>query len=136
MNGYTGFDIVMLTGGEPLLRPDLVLETVADVRKKSKAMIIVYTAMMHDVEQFRDVLREVDGITLTLHEQQDIKDFEMLCKRLTPAELAGKSMRLNIFSNVSCSAIPEYWVVKDNIEWIKECPLPDGETLERLPVGI
>ena len=39
------------------------------------------------------------------------------------------SMRLNIFKGVEVGKLELDWIVKDNIVWIKDCPLPEGETL-------
>lgn len=47
----------------------------------------------------------------------------------------GKSMRLNLFSNIK-EALPKdidlsMWHIKD-IEWIKDCPVPKGEDFRRV----
>ena len=43
-----------------------------------------------------------------------------------------KSLRLKVFKGVDVSGIDlSLWDVKDNIEWIKDCPLPEDEVLMR-----
>ena len=130
-HNYKQFDMVLLTGGEPLLRPKLVRTVIDKIYKESKAIIIIYTALAHLPYTFCALLELVDGITLTIYEQQDVPDFERLCKKLTNSNIMGKTMRLNIFDDIVIPTIPEYWRVK-RIKWIKNCPLPDGEILGRL----
>lgn len=133
VDGYADYDLIMLTGGEPLLRPDIIRDTVKDIRSQTDAKIIVYTAMAYHLSTFLGCLRIVDGITLTLHTQPDAADFTRLCTfYLAPHHVAGKSMRLNVFKGVTCAGIPAYWQVKKDIEWIKNCPLPEGEVFKRL----
>lgn len=130
---YLNYNMVMLTGGEPMLRPDVIKETVTEIRLQSEAKIVIYTAMTKDPERFLDILSLVDGVTLTLHDQADVKPFKHLCDCLSASDLKGKTMWLNIFDEVECCRIPEYWQVKDKMVWIKNCPLPDNEVLMRLP---
>jgi molybdenum cofactor biosynthesis enzyme MoaA len=41
---YTGWDVIMLTGGEPMLMPGLVLLTIGFIRTRNpKAKVYVYT---------------------------------------------------------------------------------------------
>lgn len=131
---YKNFDEIFLTGGEPLLRPDIIKDTIAKIKKESTANIFLYTAMTSDVSEFKEILKIVNGITLTLHTQKDIKPFENLLNNLSEDEVYNKSMRLNIFKNVKHNNvnIPQYWDVKNGIVWIKNCPLPDGEVIMKL----
>ena len=69
----------MLTGGEPMLKPELIKKVVTDIRKENYcAPIILYTAKVDDIVKTLEVLDAVDGITLTLHTRNDIQPFRKL----------------------------------------------------------
>lgn len=127
---YDGYDMIMLTGGEPMLRPGLVCETVAQIRAQSDARIILYTAR---VVGLADIAPLLDGITLTLHEQADVRPFEALELPPRSWRTAIKSLRLNVFAGVNISGVDTAgWQVKAGIEWIEDCPLPEDEVFMRL----
>lgn len=125
---YSPYDMILLTGGEPMMYPHVIDAAVAEIRDTSEAPIIVYTAMTSLLNRFVRILNIVDGFTVTLHEQADIAPFLRLCEYLRPREVRGKSMRLNVFAGIEVHAAG-YWDVKRNIEWLADCPLPEGEVL-------
>lgn len=131
---FEGYDMVMLTGGEPMLKPDLVIETAERVRASSMAKIILYTAKSRRALDLIAVMHWLDGVTLTLHEQYDVEAFIQLNKLIQRSPfLFCKDLRLNVFSNVNIDGLnTRFWQVKDGIEWIKDCPLPEGEVIQRL----
>jgi hypothetical protein len=130
---FSQYDEILLTGGEPMLNPDKVIKLAKRIRDESAAKIYVYTAKVDDIRATLDVLRVTDGITLTLHEQSDVPDFFRLSETLFMiGPIEGKSLRLNIFKGISVSVPMRYWQVKDDIEWIKDCPLPKDEVFKRL----
>lgn len=57
----------MLTGGEPMLRPDVIRSAVSDIRAQTDAPVYLYTAMTHGLD---DILPIIDGLTLTIHEEE------------------------------------------------------------------
>ena len=128
---FTGYDLIMLTGGEPMLKPKLIKSTAKAIRAQTNAPIIVYTAKTSKPDGFIDVLRNVDGVTLTLHTQGDVAGFYRLNEKLLTARLEPKSLRLNVFKGIKVD-VPIYWQVKNNIEWIANCPLPSNEVFMRL----
>ena len=100
VSDFFGFEDVVLTGGEPLLRPGLVIDVARQIRRQNPlARIFLYTAMTSDIKLFKEILREVDGITVTIHEDVDKGPFFQLAKRLSGArpEVLGKSLRVNAF---------------------------------------
>jgi hypothetical protein len=129
---FTGYRLIMLTGGEPLTVPFVLKSVISDIRKVVDTPIVIYTAMMHKISLFHELLSYIDGVTLTIHEPEDIPDFMRLCDSLTPAMLAGKSMRLNIFKGCTPDFIPSYWKVRADMEWMKDCPLPENEVFMQL----
>lgn len=129
---YTGYDEILLTGGEPLLHPNIVKHTIRRIRKETATPIYLYTAT-NNVTAFLDILQYVDGICLTIHEQRDVQPFKILNKILMTINTSGRSLRLNIFHNIILGNINLIkWKVKNNIAWIKNYPLPENEIFMRL----
>jgi hypothetical protein len=127
---YSAFDEIYLTGGEPLLRPSLILEAVRDIRRENEdAPIYVYSAHF-DMAKMATVWPIVDGFTMTIHEQVDVQDFIEMDNAIKVSH--GKSLRLNIFAGIDMDGVDtSKWAVKDGIEWIENCPLPEDETFMR-----
>jgi hypothetical protein len=47
--------------------------------------------------------------------------------------LKSKSLRLNVFHGISLKGIDtSCWIIKKDMKWIKNCPLPKDEVLKRL----
>ena len=135
---YSPYDVIMLTGGEVMLDPMLVFKTIRAIRRaNSKAKIYIYTAYLKDIGPMTGLLADADGLCVTLHEQADIDAWKQFGRYLY-APLPEKSLRLNIFKGVELSdedikkASVAEWVVKRDIEWIKDCPLPSDEVFMRL----
>lgn len=130
---FKGYDEIILTGGEPLLNPGLIRETVRRIRAESSAPIYLYTAWRDDPWLLATTLMLVDGITLTLHTRKDTEPFEEFNKVIKFLGIEGKSLRLNVFHGVSTGkADLSNWVVKKNMRWIKDCPLPTDEVFMRV----
>ena len=130
---YKEYNEIVLTGGEPMLMPEFVKHVVKKIRQEnSEAKIYMYTAKV-DTKEIYDVLKIIDGITVTLHEQEDVEPFLSLDTELYYRHHATKSLRVNVFSNVKFDKnfIFMPWKIKDKIEWIKDCPLPENEVLMR-----
>lgn len=135
---FKNYDEFILTGGEPLLDMPLLFGAIAKIiNKKMDARILVYTAKTDDIFDFGCVLTVVDGMTVTLHEQDDVEPLRQLLMNISSDAFLQKSMRLNIFSGIVLDMGTQQlikeggWVVKDNMEWIENCPLPEGEILRR-----
>lgn len=123
VGSYDGYDQIILTGGEPMLNPELVVCVAADIKSRTNAMVILYTARPGELP---GVMPFLDGVTVTLHEQADVAEFEKL------PWLPG-SLRLNVFDNVDLTGVDvSSWWVKSGIQWIKDCPLPEDEVFMRL----
>lgn len=130
---FTGYDQIMLTGGEPMLNPGLVANTVTRIWQQGvTAPIYMYTAKTDDKAVLLKCLTFLEGITVTLHTQKDVKPFLEFETERVRIQATG-SLRLNIFKGVKLPLVNlTDWVVKDNIVWIKNCPLPPDEVLMRL----
>jgi len=130
---FSGYDLIMLTGGEPMLKPEMVLQTIEAIRRQTAAPVYVYTADVDNLDSAFAILAAADGITLTLHEQSDVDNFQTFDHCMVMKQITGKSLRLNVFKGVDLADVcTSGWQVKDNIEWIEDCPLPSDETFMRL----
>lgn len=128
---YTPYTLIMLTGGEPMLRPEFVLRVVERIRESTNAPIILYTAWAKDKKALAKVLDHIDGMTLTLHSSEDIRDFQEFDKYYPVEKKQKKMLRLNVFAEVGKVEASSSWQVKNEIQWIKNCPLPEGEVFMR-----
>lgn len=130
VKSFKAYEQVLITGGEPMLIPDLVIDIARQVRRENpETRIFVYTANLQRVQDVLAVLREVDGITVTLHNQGDVPDLLRLDRLLLHNSIY--SLRLNVFKGVVVPELWAPWAIKDNIEWIENCPLPEGEVFGR-----
>lgn len=130
VKSFKGYSEILITGGEPMLYPNKIIECVNKIRQVSDANIYLYTAYIYQIATVLNILDEIDGITLTLHDKCDIEDLKRLNRCLLPSIFLYKSMRLNIFDNIDVSDIDlKLWKIKDNMVWIENCPLPKDEIL-------
>lgn len=130
---YSGYELIMLTGGEPMLKPEALIKIIAKIRQQTSAPIYVYTADVDDLDATFAVLEVADGITLTLHDQSDVENFQIFDHCMVMKQISGKSMRLNVFKGIDLTGVDTRgWQVKDNIEWIENCPLPQNEKFMKL----
>lgn len=129
---YEGYDEILLTGGEPLLNPTLIINTVKDIiAQNDTANIYVYTAKTKPAHSLCEILQWVDGLTLTLHTRKDLEPFIFFNDILCDTE--AKSLRLNVFRGISLRGIDlSRWIIRKNIKWIKDCPIPQDEVFMRL----
>ena len=99
-------------------------------RVKPKTAIFVYTAKTDNDVALLWTLVWADGITVTLHKQSDVEPFLKFAKKAIPW-VGTKSLRLNVFKGIKMK-YPKGWIVKDNMVWQKNCPLPKDEVFMRL----
>lgn len=101
--------------------------------------LYVYTALC-DWMKLKRVLDHVDGIVLTPHSKESaeaFKEFNDLVNASTILinnPLESKSLRLNLFPDIKEYLKDEDlsgWQVKD-MQWIKDCPVPEGEDFRRV----
>lgn len=140
----THYEMVLLTGGEPLLKYTLVLGLCDQLRRKGyKGQIIIYASRNliprgHWIELFKFI----DGVTYTIHDENegtvshkdmdDLHDMQTLF-RCYPQ----KSFRLNLAPTLESNIpiIPEVWGSIKIKKWLEDCPLPTNETLYIIPEG-
>lgn len=135
------FDKILITGGEPMLFPQKLIDLCIDIRSNSKAKLILYTAKTNQLMMLMIIMHYVDGLTVTIHEDSDIQSFINFNNSLRVylrEHNMTKKLRLNVFSGDFSSTALEnedlsIWNVDMNRQWIKDAPLPENEELFELP---
>ena len=126
---YKGYDEIILTGGEPMLYPEMVLKLLQTIRDETGTPIYMYTAKVDGIESVA-IYKQLDGITVTLHDQKDVLPFWYF---LLALNTDNKSKQVNIFKGVDATHLFLWnWNVKNNIDWIEDCPLPQNEVFMRV----
>lgn len=136
------YDEILITGGEPLLYPEKLIGFLKALNVVSDAKLILYTAMTVHRRKLPlfDVMPYLDGVTITLHEQNDVDNLKSLLYNIEGLDplfetnpFENKSLRLNVFKGIDISGLDlSDWEVKDNMEWIKDCPLPENEEFKQI----
>lgn len=140
------YDEISITGGEPLMQYVCgnTFQLSDSIKKVNKAQgintkLYIYTASFNCFVLIQ-AIECFDGIVLTPHKADDIEQFikfnelllDMKEEELLPKE---RSLRLNLFADMK-ALLPKdidlsLWKVKD-IEWIENCPVPEGEDFRRI----
>ena len=134
VESFVGYDEILITGGEPLMRPYTIFTVVGEIRRQTVMPIYLYTARTSDIQLFLSVLDLLDGVCVTLHDIGDVIAFQGLAVKIPESCKETKSLRLNVFKGLDISHLNSElsgWTVKHDIEWIKNCPLPEGEVFMR-----
>ena len=129
---FSPYKEILLTGGEPLLYPYLTRLIISDIRETSNSRIFVYTAKVDNLKEALRTLNDLDGMTVTLHTQEDVKPFLEFARNINYIHY---SLRLNVFKGIVINRVPG-WVIKKNITWIPNCPLPSDFVRKHLLEGI
>lgn len=132
----TGWNEVIMTGGEPMLVPKRIIDTALAIPHGTR--ILVYTAKIDNPTATLGVLSMVHGMTITLHDQADVPafiDLNNLMDKWFMYWMDFRTLRLNVFKGVELPSDLHLgrWAVKRDIEWIPNCPLPRGEVFMRHP---
>lgn len=140
------YDEISITGGEPLMSDTLrhkVFALIAYIKRINrirgiKTIFYLYTAHFN-IDDFVSAMIRFNGIVLTPHKQKDVEDFIKLNSHLLEKKrihtLPARSLRLNLFADMK-ELLPKdidlsLWKVKD-MEWIENCPVPEGEDFRRI----
>lgn len=136
------YDEIMITGGEPLLFTEcrnlmITLKDAALYCGRS-VKLYIYTAKF-DIESFCTHAPIADGFVYTPHSQKDVEAFlelnAFILLHQKSTDINHLSLRLNVFPEIR-KYIPvntdlALWKIKE-IQWIKDCPVPDGEDFRRI----
>lgn len=143
---------IMLTGGEPLSSTKKVrylitlIESIKTIQKAQGlplTKVYVYTSTHHP-NLMRKILPYVDGITYTPHNVKEVhtvinfNQYIFLQKEYNPTYIGKKSFKLNLFPDikeiierVTRLSSFSYWTIHE-IQWMKDCPIPEGEDFRRI----
>lgn len=129
----TGYDQVLLTGGEPMLYPEQVVAVARELRLRTppkQQRIYLYSALAHPA--FPEVLKWIDGVHFTLHHPLmhfDLEGFKWFQGLLVSQAGLGKSFRLYVDPRIdrSVKIVPNRWARVEVKPWLDECPLPENE---------
>ena len=130
---FNQYSEIMLTGGEPMLYPEYLIQVSKNIRKQSRAEIYLYTAKMNQPLDILAVLHFIDGMSVTPHSKKDVNDFIFLNDILINSGI-NKSLKLNNFIDYGhdFSGIDlSMWRIKDKM-WIKKKHLPKNEVFKRV----
>jgi len=140
------YEEINITGGEPLLYPErlfCLLQYINEGRiyTGNAPTIYLYTSILPTPDIYGPILQYLSGICYTPHDRGAAKLFTREAYKIsTFAKLlpvhALRSLRLNIFPEVEdvlLDAETDFpdWKVK-RMQWIKDCPVPDGEDFRRI----
>lgn len=136
---------IMITGGEPLIHTDKVAGSIRSVRVISEVYTFIPKVYAHTStaawNRVRTISAYADGIVLTPHSLTDVGRFvepdSMMqeVKETGSDFIKGKSPGPDPFADMRL-LLPEYiglslWNVKE-MEWVKDCPVPQGEDFRRI----
>jgi len=127
---------VMITGGEPMLRPHLVKQIVFSMKKwnsrwRKDIKVYLYSAMY--THHLGEVMPFIDGLQYTLHTSTDMDMYRFyeLQRELSRYKYSVRSFRLYIRQNITdmINIRPSLWNRVEVKPWIVDCPLPSDEEL-------
>ena len=130
---FKGYELIMITGGEPMMLPARLTRAIESIRRLTLTPIVVYTAKVDDWRATNWILDIVDGLTVTLHNQDDVVPF-MVFHTFMNRYKQPKSLRLNVMEGVELPKplkLGGLWQVKEDIKWQKHCPLPEDEVFHQ-----
>ncbi len=132
-----GYQEIVITGGEPMLIPGKLLELINRMWDKGyRGKIYLYTSFWNGKGISKEILKELDGFTFTLHAECTDKDIIALKSLSNSGILQNKdfSSRLIIdkrvyerydLSNINFSR----WDVIRKLEWKEKCNPAENEEL-------
>lgn len=142
------YDEVCITGGEPLSNSKMAAKTIKLIEsiktiwtaQGKSGKIYIYTAS-HRVDLLRRAAQAADGLVYTIHNKQESHVLcAFICHNGSLINDPSKSFRLNYFKGepfypVSDALIMRKlrssWKIKE-LEWIPNCPVPEGEDFRRI----
>lgn len=145
------YDEISITGGEPLLVDcgGMTGHLVDSIKVIQQAMGLPTSKFYLHTSYFgfvtlRGCSYDFDGICLTPHKKADIEEFIDINAMMLEQKKSGYtknifnpycSLRLNLFADMK-ALLPKdidlsLWKVKE-MEWMKDCPVPEGEDFRRI----
>lgn len=154
------YDEFILTGGEPLQFPNSLIELIHNISAVTDYMgtnpkFYLYTSICNP-GLWDNIFPYLNGITYTVHTRSNAKELVQLVNVLhnysygydlfldNLSNVEAKSLWLNLFpeskdlidtelamSHLSWDDVSRYFKIRP-IEWMKNCPIPEGEDFRRI----
>jgi len=133
---YSTYDIVEFDGGEPMLSPSVMKYAIEIIRlSNQRAKLIMHTSYNRDPMDILHKLDYLDGVVITLHEQEDVEPFLKLAELLHNTgrldKEHSKTLKVNVLNGVEIDGIQEEWVVQSSSEWEARFTLDKNEEFMR-----
>ena len=125
--------LLLITGGEPMLHPELVMEVVRRSRQTNPgAMIYLYSAQF--TPRMDQIVSLVDGVHFTLHAaatEADVEDFQRFQKLVQCYPTKSFRLYVNCDMKLPLVILPYLWRRVEIKPWLTEaeCQLPPNEVL-------
>ncbi len=134
---------IVVTGGEPLLNPSETLGFITYMREHGyKGKIFMYTSYWSGKDIAKTVLKELDGITFTLHAEANDSDITALKNLSNSGILQDKDFNSRLFIDKRCYDKYDFsninltrWSVIRKLEWKEECHPAEHEDLIYFPIN-
>lgn len=142
------YEEVMITGGEPLASgrtTSYLINMIMGIRaiwnaQGWKGKIYLYTSTRR-ADLVIKIISYLDGIIYTPHNIKELNTFTQFApSKSFMRRVTDQSLRLNLFKEMTGIAVIEdieynliqkMWQIKQ-IEWIPDCPIPQGEDFRRI----
>lgn len=141
------YDEIMITGGEPLASnkcASYLMDLILGIRATWKACgwngkIYLYTSTRR-ADLVIKIIPYLDGIVYTPHNRRELHTFMQFAPSMSfRRKVTDQSLRLNLFKEMVDAAVTGYgghlikkmWQIKP-MEWVPNCPLPEGEDFRRI----
>lgn len=138
INELLAYQEIVITGGEPMLIPGKVMDLVDGLRTDCdyRGKIYMYTSLWNGKKISKDILRELDGITYTLHAESTDKEIMELKALSNSGILQNPSFVSRLFidtrvyerydlSNINFAR----WSVIRKLVWKEKCEPAQNEDL-------
>lgn len=113
--GLANYDDIVLTGGEPMLKPERVHNLIMRIRiHYPEKRIYLHTADTRDRNYIRIMMFDLDGITVTIHSQFDVDNFNNFSNSTVESLKERVSCRLNLAPGVRLNNLyaQKHWKTK------------------------
>ena len=128
-------DEIAITGGEPLLYPDYLIDLLNRIRDIDPDITIyLYSALYTD--KLMEIIKLIDGLHFTLHKgtnNKDIKGFLAVQNVARMYKDSNKTFRLFVHREVNKNIVikPSLWHRVEVKGWLPEgeCPLPEDQLI-------
>lgn len=134
LDDLTQYNEVSITGGEPMLVNNNILIEFVKLLHTMGKKVYLYTAVATVDTIDLGIYSFLDGITLTLHDNEDVEKFILANQRCLERKnsLRKLSLVLKYFKGIQLPDVDlSMWKVRET-EWIENCLLPKGEDFKKL----